>query len=86
LGRAGNPPDSRAADFAIAVTSTLRHKLGYFVQANLLDRLRDFPIIAIRVEKHEDPVTIELLDWFQQNLNTGFLDIFADLLKIMKQP
>src|SRR5262249_29573820 len=62
-----------AARNAISLTgaSTLGHDLGYRFQADLFDRLRDLPLIAVGVEKHEDPVPVELVDRFQQDLQTG---------------
>src|SRR5262249_59336914 len=47
---------------------------GQCLKAELFDRLGDLPLIPLWVEKHEDPVPVELLDRFQQDLETGCLD------------
>src|SRR5687768_2679611 len=52
----------------ILLGSAIGHNLGHLFRADLLDRLRDLPFVAIGVKKHEDSVSIELIDRFQQNL------------------
>src|SRR5262249_7712429 len=61
---------------AISLTgaSTPGHDLGHLLKADLFDRLRDLPLIPVGVEKHEDPIPVELLNRFQQDLETGCLD------------
>src|SRR5262249_38695663 len=69
---------------AISLTgaSTMGHDLGHLLKADLFGRLRDFPLIAVGVEKHENPVPIELVDRFQQDLQTGLLHCGVDLVEI----
>src|SRR6516165_5665770 len=65
--------------------STMGHDLGHLFKADLLDRLRDLPLIAVGVEKHEDPVPVELVDRFQQDLQAGLLHGGVDLVEIGHQ-
>src|SRR6516165_4801226 len=61
---------------AISLTgdSAPAHDFGHLLKADLVDRLRDLPLIPVGVERHEDPVPKELLHRFQQDLETGCLD------------
>jgi len=61
------------------------HDLGHLFKADLFDRLRGLPLIAVGVEKHEDPVAVELVDRFQQDLQTGLLHGGVDLVEIGHQ-
>src|SRR5262245_32108235 len=65
--------------------STLGHDLSHLFKADLFDRLRDLPLIAVGVEKHEHPVPIELVDRLQQDLGTGPLHSGVDLVEIGHQ-
>src|SRR5262249_50251602 len=86
-GSACLPRGSTAGHNAISLTeaSTLGYDLGHLFMADLFDRLRYLPLIAIGVEKHEDPVPVELLDRFQEDFETGFLDSLVDRLEIGHQ-
>src|SRR5688572_18177952 len=67
------------------VALTIDHDLSHLFKADLFDRLRDLPLVPIGVEKHEDAVSIELVDRFRQDLKTGFLHHCVDLLEIRHQ-
>lgn len=48
------------------------YNFGHLITADLLDCLRDLPLVSVGVKKHKDAVSIELVDRFKQNLQSRF--------------